>query len=700
MIAQAPRKSSESPHMTSSVDFMGLFEILRRQRFVVVSIFAVCLALALGYLLLAKPLFTAESRILIDPLKAEVLSELRSADDLRFRSAMIGSQVEVIQSRDLAKAVLRTVGDADYLEAERQDDPVAQEEIINKTVDALKVERVGETYVISLRYVAGSPEKAAQYSNAFAQVYLSNEISALQDISGVALDSMKVRLAELRQQMTDARERVRDFQARNDLYEVGGLTISDDQLRSLNSKLSETKNSVAAAKAELEFSRRVVSENDVASAVAAALDNDVINNIRTNYLSSQKKLAELLRTLGSSHEAVKNMRHEVHEYERIVQDEMRRIMQNDENQYAIAMSRQNDLQSQLDALLEKRARNNAQKAELEGLENEAAVYEALFTGYLDKMQQTSERVALPITDSRIISNATPPAKKSHPKPLLVIAASLVLGTGLGLVVGMYRGLTNETICSATDAERTKFRFLGAFPFVRFVERRKTPRRVEKGDFRFASPVYSAAINDALSPQADTLRRIRAVLDAAYEENNRASGNSLLIGVVSCHAGEGKTTLAANIALTLAKGDRKAVLIDGDVKGSKIVDEMFVESPKGLGNLLFDEVDESVAVVTEARTGLAILTNLGKDPAETMTMYSKDNLKALLTKLRSKYQYIVVDLPPLTHSSDVFVLNEEIDRYVIVTEIGKTKLSELSNALDKNEIMEAKILGVVLNKVQA
>lgn len=699
MVAKVAYTPFEIANEGPSVDLKGLFEVISKQKLLILLIVSLCLGGALLYIFNTKPLYTAETRILIDPLKAEVFSDLRSADDLRFNKAMIESQVEVIRSRAVAVSVLKAVGNEEFLQAEKSGDLAMQDDIIENTIDALTVSRVGETYVISLKYTGESPELAARYANEFAAAYLSSEVSALQDISAGAVDSMRHRLSDLRRQMTDARMRVQAFQTDNNLYEVDGRMISDEQIRRLNDELSSAKNNVAAAKAQLDFSRRVVEQKDVSAAVAAAFDNDVINNIRAEYLNSKKRLAELKRTLGSSHQAVQRMQHEVKEYEKIVQDEMRRMMQNDANKLDVAQARAKELDTQLNEYLQRRALINEKKSELQGLENEAAVYEALYTSYLDKMQQTSQKAALPITDSRIIAVATPPSDKSHPKPLLILAAALVLGTGASVVVGLYRGLTNEVITSAADAERMRFRFLGVFPFITFIDRRKNRRRVEKGEFRFDSPVYSASINNALSLHADTVRRIRASLDAVCEEAGNPADCSVLLGVVSCHSGEGKTTLASNIALSLAKSQCKTLLIDGDVKRSKIVNNLFVESPMGLGNILFDEIDESMAVVTEARTGLAILTNIGKDPSETMTMYHKDKLKKLLSGLRNKYRYIVVDLPPLLDSSDVFILKEQLDRYLIVVETGRTEMSELTGALEKNEIPAQQVLGVVLNKAR-
>lgn len=700
MVAQLAYPAMRFPQEERSVDFKGLFQILNQQKWLMMLIMSACLGAAIAYILTTKPLYTAQARILIDPLKAELFSDVRSTDDLRFTSAMIESQVEVIKSKALASAVLKSMGNADFIAAERNNDTAKQDEIIEDTLDGLTVSRVGETYVISVQFTSDSPKQASRYANAVADAYLTNEVKALQDVSGGALESMKVRLSELRKQMTDARLQVQKFRTENDLFEVDGRMISDEQLRNLNTELSNARNAVAAAKAQLEFSRKVVEEKNMSAAVAAAFDNDVINNIRAEYLTSKKKLAELQRTLGSSHEAVKRMRHEITEYERIVEDEMRRMMQNDANRLNVAQARANELEQEFNGLLERRAKVNAKKSELEGLENEAAVFEALYTSYLDKVQQTSQKITLPVTDSRIISVATPPTQKSHPKPLLILAAALVLGAGFSVVVGLYKGLTNDRINTVADAERMRLRVLGTFPMVCFTERRKSRRQVDKGEFRFDTPVFSASINDSLSQQADTVRRIRAVWDTLDDQTNQAGGDGRLLGVVSCHEDEGKSTLAANIALSLAKSGCSVLLMDGDLRRSKIVGSLFVESPPGFGNLLFDEVDDSVAIVTEARTGLSILTNVGKDAAETMTMYHKEKLKSILARLRSRFRYIIVDLPPLLDSSDVFILNNELDRYLMVVEAGRTTASEVTMALEKNEIPADAVLGVVLNKSRA
>jgi succinoglycan biosynthesis transport protein ExoP len=699
MVAKLPYSPLDIHKPEPSVDFAGLYRILLQQKKLIAAIVGAFVAVAVLYIATTTRLYTAQSRVLLDPLKAEVFSDLRSADSsLRFSSAMMESQVEVIGSPTLAIDVLKALKDPAYLEAEKAGDREKMDELVDETVDALQASRVGESYVIALNYTSKSPTQAAEFSNAYAKAYLAGEIRSLKDVSDGSLEKMKSRLAELRQQMTEARMRVQAFQTDNNLYEIDGKMISDEQLQALNFELSNAKNLVASRKARLEFSKRVITEKDLSAALASALDNDVINNIRNQYLTSKKKLAELTRTLGQEHQAVKLMRHEVQEYESIIENEMRRSMQNDANELSVAEAREKDLQEQLDTLLQRRALVNAKKSELKGLESEATVFENLYSQYLDKLQQTSEKAALPITDSRIITIATPPAKPSHPKSLLILVAAIFVGSGVAVVAAMYRGLTNETIRTTTDIERLDLRFLGTFPFVNFIEQRKQRRRVNKKEFRFDSPVYSVAINDLLSPQAETIRRIRAVLDGASEDVRTSANSGMLIGIVSCHTGEGKTTLASNIALSLANSGCKTLLIDADVKNSRLRHTPFINAPMGLGNVLSDEIDEETAMVTEARTGLHILTNIGKDPSETLKMYHKERLKVLLNKVREKYTYVIVDLPPLIEGAEVFIFNRELDRFFVVVETGRTEISDLSNALAQNEISSSKVLGVVLNKL--
>lgn len=680
-----------------SVDLRGIVALLKRQRALVLGLIGAGMAAAVAYIYAVTPLYTAEAKILVDPLRAEVFADIRPSDDLRFTSAMIESQVELVRSRNSAQSALRAAGDAVYLEAVRRGDRIGQERRIDEILNGLKVSRVGETYVIAVAFTHAAPEQAASYANAFAQAYLHDEVQALQQVSDQALSSMRTRLAELRKQMTEARARVQAFEADNQLFAVNGRLVSDDRVRDLNEEFSRANGEAVAAKARYEFSKRVVDASDIDAAVAAAFDNDVINNIRSEYLNSKKKYAELYRTLGSSHGAVKSMRHEISEYEKIIEDEMRRIMQNEANDFSVASSRSKQLEAELQALLDRRASLNVKLSELQGLESEAAAFESLYTSYIDKIQQAAQKANLPITDSRVIAEAAPPTEKSHPKTLLILVGAFVLSSGAGVVAALYRGLTNSTISTLPDVAAAGYRPLGAFPWIEFQERRSTPRKVEQREFRFASPVYSMAIDDPLSVHADTVRRARAALDGFGAP---APGASLVLGVVSCHAAEGKSTLAANLALSLSKSGFETLLIDGDLKHSKIVRDLFVDAPAGLGNILFEEVDASLAVVKEARTGLSILTNIGKDPGETMTAYHKGRLGTVLAQLRQRFQYVVIDLPALLDSSDVFVLQEHLDRYLMVAEAGRTNREELHQALAGTEIEDAKILGVVLNKTKS
>ncbi len=676
-----------------SFDFARLYLSIKKYYRVLLWTIGTCLLAASIYILVTPKKYTAEAVVLMDRDQLGIAAEISSSTQKGFEASFLESQVEIIKSRSITTSVLRETGNTEYLSAVDMDDIESQEEIILKHIDDLAVRQIGETYVLAIRYSTLSPKEAADIANAYAEAYIRDQMQASQEASQKGSVWLQEKISELRDKSREANFKVNSFRKEHGLFDSGGKLINETQLSELNSRLGESRADTASALARYEYSKKVVETRNIDAATAEALDNDVINTVRSAYLSSKKRYAELSRDLGAEHAAVRGLVAEIKDYEKLIFGEMERIAQSQLSSYSVALAREKALESSLSQLLDVKVGNDALISELAGLLKESETYEKLYEGYLEKFEQIAKSESFPISGTRIITKASPPISNSHPKVLLIIAVALVIGAGVGVVSIIYLDATDGTIRSGQHVrDRIGISFLGYFPLIAFKERRKKSRPSSREAFRFFDPPKIEAVRNPLSISAETLRKSRALID-----KRRKSERGCVIGVVSLVPNEGKTTVSVNLALSLAKSGAGCLLVDGDIRNPTIRQEHVEEPLTGLGDVLLKKVGLGDVLLKEASTGLSILSSQGSSAEPVLETINSTIVKKLFSEYVKHFKYIVLDLPPFAASSDALAFSQSIDFYLVVTEWGKTKWDELNLALEQNEIDREKVLGVVINK---
>ncbi|PCJ99260.1 MAG: hypothetical protein COA45_04275 [Zetaproteobacteria bacterium] len=656
--------------------------IRRGQRFIVVSV-AAFLGAAMLYVSLATPQYTAMTSILLDPMQAKTVAELSSKAQRGFENAAIVSQVEIIKSRHVAERALQYL----YSEEERSavsGDFAKKERLLAQLRRNLRVYREGESYVLNIRYTTSDPQIAASRANAFAQAYIYEQIHSFSEDSEKTSQWLKMKIEELRQQSIHANIAIQKFRVQNNLVSAGGRSVTEQQLFNINSKLGDAKAATASAYVKYEHSREIIGRNDVSAAVAEAFDNDVINNIRQQYISDQQRLLKLTRTLGREHEAVKGLKTEIEEAQNVIFSEMKRIAQSYKNKYEVALAKETSLEQSLGKLIDLKVRNDGQIFELEALEKEADVYKQLYNDYLAKFEKINQQASFPIAESRVITKAMAPLGKSHPKSFLILVMSLILGGGFGVFLALLSDSFDKSFKRAGQVESAAgLFFLGFFPAMAASTFRKNSDLSLFSDVEYAHSVLSP-----LSLQAESCRNIKTTLDKKSD-----AGQCQIIGVISDTLNTGKSVTASNLALFIAQSKKKCLLIDADLRNPVLSKSNFSLS-KGLAFALSDKKLGKDVLHHDPKTNLYVLPADKNSKALASSVHA-DSMKALLESCKDSFDYIIIDLSPLSATSDASGLSALIDHFLLVLEWGKSKPNSLNFHLKQSGISKDKVLGVIL-----
>ncbi|WP_315924586.1 polysaccharide biosynthesis tyrosine autokinase [Mesorhizobium sp. SP-1A] len=712
-----------------------------RRRMRLVGLFAV-LGLILGalYLVFTPAIYTASTRILLDDSLTKFAEDKQPPAAGAQADAMVLSEVEILKSSRLARAVVmsqKLQDNEEFLDPPRS--PIAWLKGAVKSVAGLfsspppqsagsvenakigkaaallqaglTAERVGRSLVIELSFEDHDPKLAGAITRAYADAYLSDHLDANFDATERATVWLQGRLNDLRDSSQKAALEVAQFRAKTGLTAARGELMSEQQLSDLNSQLILAQADTANAFARYNQFKAILDsgpDNAVKNATIPpekgtnGNNTTVINDMKSRYLGMSKREQDISSRFGEDHPQAVALRREEADLTKQIFAELQRLTESYRNEYEVAKSREDSLRTNVADLSGKNSKTGKDQVELSNLEQKSQALSTLYQAFLARYEQASQQRSFPIAEARIISQADDPVSPSSPRKTMVLGLSLVLGIFAGIAGGAIQEFRERFFRTGDDVrDSLDMNFLGYLPMIgnRLVEAgRKTASDAENAG-RQPSPetvtprMLRVAINAPSSSFAETLRNVKLASDVVLHHNP-----CKVIGFASVLPREGKTTAAANFAGLLAANGARTLLIDADLRNPGLSRSLPLLPERGLVEAIVGEIRWQNACLTDRKTRLTILPTVGRRRlSHTSELISGQGMASLLEDMRNSFDYIVVDLPPLGPVVDAKAFAPLADGFVLVAEWGATPRVLVRSVLQTERQIAAKTLGMVLNK---
>lgn len=689
------------------VDLQRILDILRQKWRVICLSGLIFMALGIAYSLLATSRYTASTQVLIDLRTNKMLDNQPGGSDRPLDVGVVESQVEIIKSDDVARRVVKQLhlaSNPDFNGGRRSlvsiivssvqslfsssdggASDANEQAAINTVSTNMTVKRVGTTYIIEIGYKAASPELAASVANGIADAYMVGELDSKYTAVKRASGWLQDRISELRQQANRADQAVQTFRSQNDLVSTNRGLMSEQQLADVNTQLITAKATAAEAKAKQDRIRDVLGNDKVVpdASVSDALRNDVITRLRAQYLDLSGRRQELAARYGENHIAVTNLRSQMDEVRRSISNEMRRIGETYKSDYEIAQARVQSLQTSLDGLLNQNTEGGQARVKLKDLESSAQTYRTLYDSFLQKFTESTQQQTFPIGEVRVISLATPPVTASWPKARLIVPGALLAGLLAGMAYVLGRDIVKRAIDTPSVVEQIAgTQCLGVLPAI--------PGRTGEGvpidTMRYATVAPFTRF-------AETLRNVKVSVDLA-----RLTQDMKVIGITSALPGEGKSTIAANLAYLTASSGHRTLLIDADLRTPSLSKRIAKGATGGLLDVLSKKQNFTEVVRVDEETGLHVLPCVSQFRISNASGFlTSPEMENLLSSARKAYDYVFIDFAPIGPVVDVKASSRMVDGYVFVVEWGKTSREGLSEALASAAPVTDRMIGVVLNR---
>ena len=724
----APVRLADKEFETTGIDFERLAKAGRRQILILVIFCLLSIVSGSVYLAHVVPRYTATAVVLIGSAKDKTgLSA--SIADLTYDAGAIDSQLEILKSEGLAQTVMTdlkleassipeqppsllkrlldqikspfdrgsTPADADVDPAEAA--ASQRRSLIAELEAGLDVRRIGRSYVIDIDYTSPDRLAAAEFANAFAQGYINDQLEARFASMKQASGWLEKRISELKQKSMSSDLAVQRFKSEHGLLTTDGKLVSDQQLSELSTQLTMAQSDRAKAEAKYNQISAMMNKGDVKGVVAGTLESPVINDLRQKYLVTAQLQAQVADTEGASHpQAVANLQRSMDDYTKLIFGEMTRIAAAYKSDAEVARAKEDSLRQSLTRLA---GDNNARAqymVELRELQREADSYRTLYTTFLDRMQQVEEGQTNPESEARVITPASPPEAPTYPKRGVVMSLSIVFGLMAGIGVAAVREYKDNTFRTAADVTGgLDLEFLGMLPTIKVPRSfpKKTSAEADLRRVETRDPVLRYAVDQPLTSFAETLRTIKVAVDLQLGQTVPK-----VVGVISVSPDEGKSTVSKNFASLIAHFGLKVLLIDGDLHHPGLTHALASHADNGLLEVMRGDATLMDTVLLEPDSGLYFLPAVIKERlSHANQSLSSPGMKHLLAEAGERFDYIIIDLPPIGPVVDVRAAAAMFDAFVFVARWGRTVRDVVQTTLLADKEISNRCVGVVYNRVQ-
>jgi polysaccharide biosynthesis transport protein len=693
-----------------------ILRILRRHKLLIACTILPIAALATGYGLLAPKRYTASAMIALNPkdaplrnmgalpgqlirdmpiletqlhvvLSPVVLGQVADRLDLAQNAAFMSPpsvksrlikvvEAEAAPFQEHLAGLTTLVGRAAWAEPEGP----SRDDIINRLARNLSVEQVGQSYAMTLSYRTTDPVLAASVVNETARVYIRHQLSAKLDATDEASSYLEVRLVQLRDEVERTDSELEAYRAENALPVEGNDVSLARRVSDLNLELIQARSEIAVAEARINSLQALQGSSDP-SVLARALDSQTAETLSLEAAGLARRRAELLLTYGEGHPSVQALRADEAALRRTIRQEAERSLAEVQRGLDLLKVKGQEIEREIEATEEKIARDQHAMVQIANLKRDAQVNRQLYEEMLTQRKLLAEQQSMVQPDVEIIAEASADIEPSSPPFVFFPVVGLVGSSALAILLALIRDRADPRVRSARQVERqTGQRVMARLP----IERKFRKLRPEQLVNSNPNGVY-----------AESLRHLYHDLEAV-----RSDPGSLVVLVTSTAPGEGKSSTVSGLAGLLRRSGKRVAVIDLDLRRPRL-SRLFARDHQVLpiNELLTAPVErweqEMAAMLTRPFTVLP--ARAAGD--EVLTLLESRQLSATIKALRLRYDYILLDTPPVLPTSDAPFLARYADATVMVC---RWLVTEVSAVREASERMAAQfpgpLAGVVVNMI--
>lgn len=640
--------------------------IIHRRRWVLITALVVIFTVTAIANFTATPLYRAASRIRIEPQMPEVIPfqdqrAIASGRQLDYYN----TQYRILKSPSLARMV-----------REQLPPETAEDLSPERLLAMVEIKPITQSELVDIVAVGPDPELAARIANTWAEQFIRMTIESKFESVQAAISQLDRQLEEQNRKVLEAQAELIDYKERERIISLEDV---EKELTRLSENYSEVRREAEEKELHLGHLAKYEGEELSLETFPQVRYHSIILQLRNRLVQLQATRGEYSQRYRERHPRMVQLEAEIATVKGSLQEEIGKIVKGLREELNLARDREENLRRDLEEQKTRFFTMERKVNEIEGMRTKVDIDREVQQALLSRVSEATMTKGIEITNIRVIDFADVPRVPFKPRKSFNLVLALILGAGGGIAAIFFLENLDTSIKTSGEAKRIlKIPFLGAIPLYSQVS-------IRNG----LSPLEIMRNPLGLIPEA-----YRAIRTGIYYASPDSSPRTIL--VTSSLPQEGKTDISTLLALSLAQGHERVLLIDCDLRKPRIgkIFEADREQP-GLSAILSGRAGLAEAVRPTDFPGVEYISG-GIIPPNPAELINSRRFGELLEEARMKWDRVILDSPPLLSVTDAVIMGRMVDGVVMVVKAGSTRGKVAAYCREKLDHVNARFIGMILN----
>jgi capsular exopolysaccharide synthesis family protein len=675
----------------------------------IVGAFAAVVTIAMLESYSATPMYQTTARIVIQDERAAAVAKLKSSESEYWQDVelYLNTQYRILQSRGLARRVLRTLPpppavqpstvsralslpreaiahlkrkattSAAEPEPPSSDETAAELASIGEFLGGLEIVPVKGTRLVEINYSSPEPKYAAQAANTLAREYVAQNLELKLASTTETIEWLTAELGKQRSKVEAAERAMAEYQeAQNAISLDDRQNIVIARLNSLNDAVTKAKTARLQKEAAYRQLGKIKPDDPEADNYPAIARNPAIQEIKLQLANLSSERARLSQRYGPQHPEMEKVAKQIDATSTRLQGEIAKALESTANDYRAAVTEEQNLTALLEDQKGQAIDLNRKNITYSILEREAESERQVYNALLQQEKELRVVSNSRANNVQIMDEADVPGGPYTPNHSRDWLMALMLGLAAGLALAYAVDYLDDTVKLPDDVtRRLQLPLLGLVPTVGG----KTP------------PILTRTASHDFG---EAFRAIRTSLVFVHGAQRKR-----IIAVTSTQPLEGKTTTACNLAVVLAIGGSRVLLIDGDMRRPCLHRMLGLSNDVGLSQVLSGQAQIEEALQPTDDSNLVVMSagQVPPNPAELLSSPRLRQMFASVIKARA-FDWVIIDTPPVLAVTDAVILAPLVSGLVFVTAADMTRRAHVERAIQILKTGAPNVVGVVLNRI--
>ncbi len=691
--------------------------IVRKRKFIVFSIFIITFTIVLISTLTATPIYEASTRILIEKNKSGPL--MPNYGYVRYDPEFLQTQSQIITSYPVVKKVVKRLNleetydsyvagmdESDFsLNAvvswikglyavvskitnnilakpvktiqEIEEGEVSRADSIAEMISSgVIVEPVAETKIVKVSFISANPELAGMIANATVSAYMDQLLEMKMQASNYNLRWMRIKAEEEAEKLNKSEKALNEYmKAKNIATIENRVTIIPQKLAELSIELTRAETRQKELATLYQKIRSSLDNANEVETIPVIANEPALKSIRDQILKVEQNIVEQSKKYGPKHPVMVRVNSELKVLQTKHSQEIQRIIKTIKNEYELAISNAQDLLESLDKTKKEAVSLNEKFIQYGILKREIETNQSLYNSLIQKIKEQSVTEQVQNINVWVVEKAQTPEFPSKPNKKRNILLGIIMGLFGGVGLAFFLEYLDNTVKTPDDIEERY-----NIPVLTTISKLKNKNKTS----------YKMVLDEPSSALAESFKSLRTSIMLSSDSPPKT------ILVTSMAPGDGKTTVASNLAIAIAGSESSVLLIDCDLRRSMLHEIFGLKNTKGLSTFIAGASDMNIIQDVPVKN-LSVITS-GPTPPNPSEMLISKKLKDFIHELKNKFDFVIIDTPPVMSVSDTLIVSKIVDASLIVTRFGKTTYEMMNHGLKSMADIESKVIGTVINAV--